>query len=710
MTPLGLLAWLGSTELSRQEERAERALREQAEQLLGAAARRLRERVQSTTDLLAHRGLDLAQQSLVRCAAALADDSVHDLFVLNAQGQLLFPRRSPPAPGGLPFHGPSRDRAMRPVLRAEWLAAASDLDGAIALLEHLTQREPRPGPRQQESLLVHLRASMLLGALLRRKGARLDALHAFRAAEDSAEDLLALPRAGRGPVAEVPAARLLAVAAQAELIHELEGDPGGVVDTILNISEGAYDDAPDELLAAVTARLRERLPQGSPERAAAEEARGTEAVRRQGRRFAREYEVFLAETVRRKLAQLDAERTMHLVYTTKEASWLLILREATLDELEEALLHGARWIGVRLDLAPLVNRWLDPFLGHPDEGLLLDVRDPDGRPVLPDPTGSLGAQPYVASLSAIGGLQLRAVPADPAAFQAARRASSRTRALLVVALSVVAAGAAFFLLRAVSREAELARLKVELVSRVSHELRTPLALIKMYGETLALGRARDPSQARRFAGIVSREADRLTVMIDRILDFSKREAGTLDYVKEPVELSAFVRSVTDRYRPHLESVDATLTCRLENEDEDAMVVEADRGALEGVVVNLLENAAKYTPRDAPDRTIEVALRRDGGHAVLEVMDRGVGIPSHERTRVFQSFYRASNAGETRGAGLGLDMVRHFVQAHGGRVEALDRPGGGTILRMSLPLREDPSTKHEQPNRQATRHRGRTRSS
>jgi len=109
------------------------------------------------------------------------------------------------------------------------------------------------------------------------------------------------------------------------------------------------------------------------------------------------------------------------------------------------------------------------------------------------------------------------------------------------------------------------------------------------------------------------------------------------------------------------------------------------------VVNLLENAIKYTPDTAPSQNLELDLQRQNGHAVIEVRDRGTGIPVHELERVFDDFYRASNAGEARGAGLGLSIVDHFARSHGGTIEALTREGGGTTMRLTLPL-TDPESK------------------
>jgi signal transduction histidine kinase len=118
-------------------------------------------------------------------------------------------------------------------------------------------------------------------------------------------------------------------------------------------------------------------------------------------------------------------------------------------------------------------------------------------------------------------------------------------------------------------------------------------------------------------------------------------------------------------------------------------VNCDANAAESAIVNLLENAAKYGPDGDGEHELELDLVALDGRAIVEVRDRGRGIPPDEVDRVFEGFYRASNSGEVRGAGLGLSLVRHFARAHGGDIEALPRQGGGTVMRLTLPLASDP---------------------
>jgi two-component system phosphate regulon sensor histidine kinase PhoR len=203
----------------------------------------------------------------------------------------------------------------------------------------------------------------------------------------------------------------------------------------------------------------------------------------------------------------------------------------------------------------------------------------------------------------------------------------------------------------------------------------------MYGETLGMGRARDRDQVAEFGSIIAREAERLTTLIQRILDFSQQQAGTLTYTPAAVDLGDLLRRVAGTYAPHLESRGVLLIDSLPHGIE----VQCDANAAESAIVNLLENAAKYGRDGDQEHEVDLVLTRQGDAAIVEVKDHGRGIPAGEHARVFEGFYRASNSGEVRGAGLGLSLVRHFARAHGGDVTAEPRDGGGTVMRLSLPI-------------------------
>jgi len=244
--------------------------------------------------------------------------------------------------------------------------------------------------------------------------------------------------------------------------------------------------------------------------------------------------------------------------------------------------------------------------------------------------------------------------------------------LLTTALVV----AAIFQLR---REYELARLRSEFVSSVSHELRTPLAQIRMFGETLLLGRVRSEAERRRSLEIIDQEARRLSHLVDNVLRFSRAERlkGRVDLCE--VEVGPLVRGVAEAFSP----LAATAAVHVEAQVEDGVTVRADPEALRQVLLNLLDNAVKYGPRG---QTVTVAAESHDGWLRLRVDDQGPGIPPRAREKVWEAFWRLEreSAAAVAGTGIGLAVVREIVSLHGGRTRVEEAPGGGARFVVELP--------------------------
>ncbi|MGD8394354.1 MAG: HAMP domain-containing sensor histidine kinase, partial [Candidatus Eiseniibacteriota bacterium] len=240
---------------------------------------------------------------------------------------------------------------------------------------------------------------------------------------------------------------------------------------------------------------------------------------------------------------------------------------------------------------------------------------------------------------------------------------------------------AFFLIRWLTREIEYADLKTSFVSNVSHELKTPLALIRLYAETLELDRCGDAEQRRSCLQTISRESDRLTRLIDNVLDLSRIESGAMRYRLERTDITTVVDETLDAYRYHLDEQGFRVELDLV---ERPLVARVDAGALTQALVNLLDNAVKYS-REVKE--ITVACRREGACALVSVRDRGEGIDREELPRIFETFYRGSGNGDAPapGFGLGLALVHHIAAAHGGRVRVESHVGEGSTFTLELPL-------------------------
>ena len=251
---------------------------------------------------------------------------------------------------------------------------------------------------------------------------------------------------------------------------------------------------------------------------------------------------------------------------------------------------------------------------------------------------------------------------------------------IVLAIAAVLLAAILSLGITTAREIQFSRAKTEFVASVSHELKTPLSLIRGFVETLHLNRLKDPSQREEYYCIIETEIQRLSHMIDTILDFSKIEIGLKRYRPERVDVGRVIDETLAHFSPELERRSFAIERQIEASLPPARV---DPQAFSQALLNLLSNAVKYS---SDDRTILVKAARSNGHLEVSVSDRGIGIPKWEQDRIFNSFYRGSQtAAQIPGAGLGLALVKHFANAHGGAVTVTSAPGGGSSFAILLPL-------------------------
>ena len=232
----------------------------------------------------------------------------------------------------------------------------------------------------------------------------------------------------------------------------------------------------------------------------------------------------------------------------------------------------------------------------------------------------------------------------------------------------------------VSELKRLERVRREFVANVSHELRTPLTAIKGYAETLRDGGLRDPETAAEFVRVIHRHAERLRALIEDLLDLAAVEQGEARIDLAPVALRDVATQAEAVARPAAAGKRHTLTLDVPG---DLPRVLADRDRLGQVLINLLDNAVKFTPEGG---RIEVSARPSSGRVVLSVKDNGVGIPPEDIGRIFERFYRVGRSRDRRegGTGLGLAIAKHLTQAMGGTIEVESSTGSGTTFRVSLP--------------------------
>ncbi|TMB28831.1 MAG: two-component sensor histidine kinase [Deltaproteobacteria bacterium] len=265
---------------------------------------------------------------------------------------------------------------------------------------------------------------------------------------------------------------------------------------------------------------------------------------------------------------------------------------------------------------------------------------------------------------------------DPAATLAFR---NRTWYIALLVLLYAGIGIGFGLtIREMRRAYKLSRLKTDFVANISHELRTPLTSVRLFAETLRQGRVQGAEQQECLDQLAS-EAQRLSGMVEKLLDWSRLESGRKMLKREPTDLRGLFDHVQEIFRA--QQLGTTYQTEL---DPGLPEIAVDRDAMAQAVLNLLHNAVKYT---GPDKRIRLRGRRGGdGTVAIEVADNGVGIRPYERKRIFERFYRADDllSRHTEGTGLGLAIAKRIVEAHGGRIEVESQEGKGTTFRIELP--------------------------
>lgn len=246
----------------------------------------------------------------------------------------------------------------------------------------------------------------------------------------------------------------------------------------------------------------------------------------------------------------------------------------------------------------------------------------------------------------------------------------------IVAILLIAMGAGLVAtLRAAQREMRLARLKSDFISGVSHELRTPLTSIRIFADLLASRAA--PEKSEEHAALLKREAERLSGLVERVLDFARLDRGAPAYRLEERDLAAIVDEAVRTFRSPNPGFTVTVT-----RPPGAVAARVDALGIEQILHNLLDNVAKYAP-ERPEA--EVVVRQEGGLALLEVRDRGPGIDPKDLPNLFDTFYRGRGTLETPGTGLGLAVVRQIAEAHGGRVRVENAPAAGATFTVEIPL-------------------------
>ena len=249
----------------------------------------------------------------------------------------------------------------------------------------------------------------------------------------------------------------------------------------------------------------------------------------------------------------------------------------------------------------------------------------------------------------------------------------------VVAFALIIAGIIVYTVFLV-RELRRTEQQDSFLNAVTHELKTPIAVIKLAVETLEMRRFRSPEEEEKYLRTILKESDRLTQLVDNILDFSRLESGQQTLRLTAVSVDDLVTNVMESFRLRLE--DEKFEWQVDVPDTLPRI-KADPIALQHCLLNLLDNAVKYS-RDRKE--IRVVARERDDMVSIAVGDRGIGIAAEDLPRIFEKFVRVETGlvHTVKGAGLGLSLVDQIVRAHHGRVEVASTPGEGSIFTMLIP--------------------------
>ena len=297
---------------------------------------------------------------------------------------------------------------------------------------------------------------------------------------------------------------------------------------------------------------------------------------------------------------------------------------------------------------------------NPNGALSVHVSTPEGRELFASAAERSAYEATQQLTKDLGALQLSVALKPEAAGALVIGGLPRERLPLVIGLLTLTVGLVGVALVQLRREAELSRLRSEFVSGVSHELRTPLAQIRMFTETLLLGRVRSETEGRRSLEIVAREAQRLAQLVENVLLFARGERKQPSITRAATVMGPLVTEVVESFAP----LAAARGARVVTDLDQQIAANVDGGAVRQILLNILDNAVKYGPQG---QTITVALRLRGDRLQLSVEDEGAGVDARDAERIFEPFNRlARSTGATGGTGIGLAIVRQLTELHGGR--------------------------------------------
>ncbi len=476
---------------------------------------------------------------------------------------------------------------------------------------------------------------------------------------------------------------------QAASIYKKMGDADAAAGTLMafysDLSQSKWDLDADEISYFVDRARRRLLTYGdSPD--ADEFAKIDEEADRLVRlqRFLKDYERLVShEMMQIAGSAADGSESMpHLLRYTSTSPYLVSY--LPLNELDDIALAG-----FEVNLGYLASQGFKELLSKLNAGddIILAILNADNEIVETTQKIQQPEKPIaVVASSSLPFWRIGVYLKEPRSLENMSKRKAGLRIFLIAGLVLAIAFGIYLALREAKREAELAQLRSDFVANVSHELRTPLSSIQIFSETLKQGKAGSKDKQEQYLDTITSESDRLARLVDNVLDFSRLEKHSKDFDFKPVDVTELVSSTVEACRFYAEQRGATINL---NMAENLPKIMADSEALSQMLMNLVDNAVKYS-EDESEITINVFRR--GNNIVIQAADKGIGMEGDDVKKIFDKFYRGKNAASlgTGGTGLGLTMAKAVAEAHGGDILVRSKEGEGSRFSVILPLPEEVS--------------------
>lgn len=262
------------------------------------------------------------------------------------------------------------------------------------------------------------------------------------------------------------------------------------------------------------------------------------------------------------------------------------------------------------------------------------------------------------------------------------RERTRTNIILLIVMDIILLLGAWFVYKNIRKQIKLNQLKTDFISNVSHEIRTPLALINMYSETLEMGRVPNEEKKLEYYKVINTEANRLSRMVNKILNFSRIERGKREYHFTDSNLNTELQEILENYKQHFDQNGFEIKV---NANKNLPDLKLDREAVAEAIINLIDNAMKYS---SDHKLIEISTKHEGEYVLLQIKDFGIGISKKDQAYVFDKFFRVTSGNlalKAKGSGIGLSIVKHIMDAHKGKIELESTPGKGSCFTLVFPI-------------------------